>query len=103
MAYIREETLDKFTDEELLEIVKKNLDDLGIAYEERPGGFGAFLPLDPADFEPEEEYAESYTIQKRVSGRDHYQRRDSVPYVMGLILDPAGDHIWEDGPAPAAA
>lgn len=114
MTYVREETLGNFSEEELLRMFKESLDELGIAYEEIPEGSDAahegaledwsgFLGLDPSDFEPEEEYAESYTIQKRASGRDHYQRKDSVSYAMGLTIDPVGDHIWEDGPAPAAA
>lgn len=50
---IREDNLDKFTDDELLEIVKKNLGELGIAYKEGPGGWGNFLPLDPEkDMQP---------------------------------------------------
>lgn len=70
MGYVCEETLDRFTDEELLQIVKKNLDALGIDYEERPGGFGDFLPLDPTDIEYWEEHEESYTLKNRALGRN---------------------------------
>lgn len=74
MAYIRDETLDNFTDEELLEIVKRNLDKLGIPYEEGPGDWSGFLGLDPADFDTEE-YEESYTIQTRTQDRDQYRAK----------------------------
>ena len=49
MGYIREETIGNFTDEELLQMVKDGLDELSIAYEEKPGGLGNFLRLDPAE------------------------------------------------------
>lgn len=50
---IREDNLDKFTDEELIQMVKESMDELGIAYEEGPGGWGNFLPLDPEkDMQP---------------------------------------------------
>lgn len=45
--YGREDTLGNFTDEELLQIIKRNLDTLGISYKEEPGGWGSFLPLNP--------------------------------------------------------
>lgn len=88
MAYVREETLDKFTDEELLQIVKKNLDDLGIAYEEGPGGFGDFLPLNPADVEPWEGHGR-YFLQTRPMGRDQYRVKTPADYNFGLTIDAA--------------
>lgn len=86
MAYVREETLDKFTDEELLQIVKKNLDDLGIAYEEGPGGFGDFLPLDPADVEPWKENERSYMLQTCPTGRGQYRVKAPADYYFGLTI-----------------
>lgn len=71
MAYVREETIGRFTDEELLRMFKESLDELGIAYEEGPGDWSDFLYLDPADFDTEE-YEESYTIQTRSADRSRY-------------------------------
>ena len=36
---VRESTLDKFTKEELVAMVKEECDKLGIPYEDKPGGF----------------------------------------------------------------
>lgn len=36
MPYMRDESLNKFTDDELLQMVKEELDKLGISYEEGP-------------------------------------------------------------------
>lgn len=100
MAYVREETLDKFTDEELLEMVKKNLDDLGIAYEERPGGFGAFLPLDPSDFEAPDPI-EAFTIRTYAPRSPSYRSRS--PKVGDLNLTFSIDWEGENVPAPCVA
>lgn len=51
MASIREETVGNFSDEELLKMVKDNLDALGIPYEDGPGGFGDVLSITPEIFE----------------------------------------------------
>ena len=40
MQNIRTKTIGNFSDKELLEITKRCLEDLGIPYEEKPGGFG---------------------------------------------------------------
>ena len=113
MAYVREETLDRFTGEELLQIVKKNLDALGIDYEENPGGFGDFLPLDPADIKYWEEYEESYMLKNRALGRDQYQAKVPADYDFVLTIDDgmllaaamglAIEDESKDGPVLAAA
>lgn len=54
MSYIRKSVVDTLTDEELLQMVKSGLDELGIPYEEKPGGFGPDLMLDPSIFETED-------------------------------------------------
>lgn len=41
--------------EQLAELTKVELDKVGIPYEEKPGGFGDFLPLNPGIFEEEPE------------------------------------------------
>lgn len=53
MSYIRESRIDAFSTDELLAIVKKNLDALQIPYEEKPGGFGDALVLRPEDTDTE--------------------------------------------------
>ena len=40
MSYIRKPTVDTLSHEELLLLVKSGLDELGVSYEEKPGGFG---------------------------------------------------------------
>lgn len=40
MAHIREETVHSFDESTLLRMVKTSLDELGIAYENKSGGFG---------------------------------------------------------------
>lgn len=47
MPYIREETVTRFPKDELLRFVKKNLDALGIPYEEKAGGFRTGKMIDP--------------------------------------------------------
>lgn len=39
MSYNREETISKFSEEELLEMVKQELNELDIPYKNEPGGF----------------------------------------------------------------
>lgn len=83
MAYVREETLGNFTDEELIEIVKRNLDKLGIPYEEGPGDWTGFLGLDPADLDDMEEPEECHTIpvrQARPTVRGRYCAQAPVDY-----------------------
>lgn len=53
MSYVRKETVGEFNEDELLRMTKENLDALGIPYEERPGGFGAAMILDPDVFKKE--------------------------------------------------
>lgn len=72
MAYIREETVGRFTKEELLQLVKNNLDELGIPYEEKPGGFGPGRLLDPDVFQSVER-TETLTLGPRV--RDQFTYR----------------------------
>lgn len=62
---IRKSTLENFSEEELLRMVKKNLDELGIEYEEKPGGFGDGFLLDPSIFaELAEEDSISDTLEE---------------------------------------
>lgn len=51
MVNNREETVGNFSEEKLLQMVKDNLDALGIPYENGPGGFGGLLPITPEIFE----------------------------------------------------
>ncbi len=50
MSYIRKPTVDTLSHEELLLLVKAGLDELGVSYEEKPGGFGPGPMLDPSIF-----------------------------------------------------
>jgi len=56
------ETVNEFSTDELLQMVKESLDELGIPYEEAPGGFGPGKLLDPAVFDLAD-YSEMYTIK----------------------------------------
>lgn len=49
ISNIREETLDKFTKQQLIDMVKEEADKLGIAYEDKPGG--GLIMLDPSMFD----------------------------------------------------
>ena len=51
MAYIHKPTVDTLSHEELLLLVKAGLNEVGISYEEKPGGFGPAPMLDPSIFE----------------------------------------------------
>jgi len=103
MSYIRKETVGSFTEAELLQIVKKNLDELGIAYEEKPGGFGDAFLLNPNVFETID-CTESVTITTSTSYRRY---RPQAPIVCDL--DVCGSKlrfasIWdEDGQGSSAA
>lgn len=67
MSYIRKSVVDTLTDEELLQLVKSGLDELGIPYEEKPGGFGPGPMLNPSIFDAKsmtEQFAlEDYAFQ----------------------------------------
>ena len=76
MTYIREETVGSFTEAELLKMVKENLDKLGIAYEEKPGGFGGSFFLDPSIFMPLD-CTESVTVTTNTSYR-RYRPQNSI-------------------------
>lgn len=113
MAYVREETINRFTDEELIQMFRQSLDELGIAYEEGPGDWSGFLRLDPADFDAEE-CEESYTIQTSPSGRGRYRVKAPADYHVGLTFNVDSsamaaalglgiNHKPEDGPLLAAA
>lgn len=95
MAYVRDETLSNFTDEELLAIVKKNLDELGIAYEEGPGDWSGFLGLDPSDFEAPDP-VETFTIRTYAPRSPSYRSRS--PKIGDLNL--TFSIVWEGEPAP---
>ena len=76
--------------EELLAIVKKNLDELGIPYEETPGGLGDQFFLRPEEFdfldeEPFHVYERILTTNNQDVKR-HYQPQTRVRY----------DHIWNE-------
>lgn len=47
MNHVREETVESFSKENLLKMIKENLDELGVAYREEPGGFGGNFSRDP--------------------------------------------------------
>lgn len=76
MAEVRKGVTENFTEEELLRMVKENLDKLGIMYEEKPGGFGDSFFLDPGIFEPVN-CTESVKIITSVSHR-HYRPPNPV-------------------------
>lgn len=103
MAYIRDETLDKFTDEQILQMVTECMDELGIPYEEGPGDWSGCLGLDPAaDFDVAagtsgesedsgeswtyEGQTERYTLWRQPSGWDFYRTRALAGCNMGPML-----------------
>lgn len=98
MAYIRKETVGNFTKAELLQMVKENLDELGIAYEEKPGGFGGNFFLDPSTFKTVD-CTESATITASTSCR-RYRPQNLIPCDLNLSFT----SIWsEDGSVSNAA
>lgn len=98
MAYIRKETIGNFTEAELLQMVKENLDELGIAYEEKAGGFGDNFFLDSSIFEALD-WTQSATITASISRR-RYRPQDSIPCDLKMSFT----SIWsEDGSVSNAA
>ena len=93
MAYIRESRIDQMTKEDLLSLVKKNLDEVGIPYEEKPGGLGEEFLLHPEDigFADEEQIPLCYegilTVDAQGSKR-YYQPQSQLRY----------DHTWNGRP-----
>lgn len=61
MSYIRESVVDTIPHDDLLRLVKANLDALGIPYQEKPGGFGPGPILDPSIFETED-FTEQFVL-----------------------------------------
>lgn len=100
MAYIREETLGNFTDEELLQMVRESMDELGIAYEEGPGDWSGFLGLDPSDFEVPDPI-ETFTIRSYAPRSPSYRSRS--PKVGDLNLTLSIDWEGENVPVPCVA
>lgn len=98
MAYIREETLDNFTEEELLQMFKDSLDELGIAYEEGPGDWGDFLRLDPADFEAPDPI-EAFTIRTYAPRSPSYRSRS--PKIGDFKLTFSSGWGEETAPVPS--
>lgn len=78
MSTLRKKTIDNYSADSLLQMVKESLDDLGISYEEVPGGFGKGPLLDPQVFDLVD-YSE-YTIKKAPFHRSTYQPRNQVKY-----------------------
>lgn len=79
MSKVRNETVNHFSKEELLQLVKDNLDQLGIAYEDKPGGFGPGPLLDPQVFDLVD-YSE-YTIRKAPFRHSTYQPGKHVDFL----------------------
>lgn len=79
MSYIRKSVVDTLTDEELLQLVKSGLDELGIPYEEKPGGFGPGPMLDPSIFDAKN-VAEQFTLEDYASQVSHYQHQKAKDY-----------------------
>lgn len=99
MAYVRKETVGNFSEEELLQMVKDSLEELGIAYEEKPGGFGEGPFLDPGVFD-EVEYVETFTIRTCASRSPFYRPQGPITYDLELPFT----NTWEeDGQAFLAA
>jgi hypothetical protein len=78
MPKVRKENINHFSKEELLQLVKDHLDQLGIAYEGKPGGFGPGPLLDPQVFDLVD-YSE-YTIKKAPFHRSTYQPGNHVNF-----------------------
>lgn len=95
MAYIRDEALDRFTDEQLLQMVKECMDELGIAYKEGPGDWSGCLGLDPGDFEVPDP-VETFTIRTCASRSPSY--RSPSPKIGGFNL--TFSTVWEEETAP---
>lgn len=55
----RESALDKFTTEELVDMVKEECDKLGIPWEDKPGGFDYAFRLDLNQLFPEVRYEDT--------------------------------------------
>ena len=99
MAYIRKETVGSFSEAELLQMVKENLDELGIAYEEKPGGFGESFLLNPNIFESLD-CVESATITTSTYRR-RYRPQNAISYNLKLSFT---HNTWsEDGSVSNAA
>ena len=90
MAYIREETVGSFTEAELLKMVKENLEKLGIAYEEKPGGFDGNFFLDPNIFKPLD-CTESVTLITNTYHR-RYRPQNSITCDLELSFT----HTWSE-------
>lgn len=98
MVYIRKETIGNFTEAELLQMVKENLDELGIAYEEKAGGFGGNFFLDQSVFATSD-WTQSATITASTSRR-RYRPQGSIPCDLKLSFT----STWsEDGSVSNAA
>ena len=79
MSYIREETVGNFSKEYLLQLVKDNLDELGILYEEKPGGFCGDRLLNPDSFESVD-YSETFTIKTYAPHKLPYRHKSPLAY-----------------------
>lgn len=90
MANIRKETVGSFTEADLLKMVKENLDELGIAYEEKPGGFDGNFFLDPNIFDTLS-CTESVTITTNTSHR-RYRPQNSITCDLELSYT----HTWSE-------
>lgn len=73
---MRKETVNEFSTNELLQMVKESLDELDIPYEEAPGGFGPGKLLDPAVFDLVD-YSGVYTIKTYAPRSRAYRVRQS--------------------------
>lgn len=94
MPTSRKTTIENYSPDSLLQMVKESLDDLGIPYEEAPGGFGQAPLLDPQVFDLVD-YSE-YTLKKAPSRRFTYHPGSQVQYrYAALSLDLSGedDHL----------
>ena len=95
MSTLRKKTVDDYSADLLLQMVKQSLDDLGISYEEAPGGFGQTPLLDPQVFDLVD-YSE-YTIKKAPFRRFTYRPRNHVKYSYAMLSsDISGDddHLY---------
>lgn len=81
MALIREETVQNYSDSELLQMVRETLEEMGLPYEEKPGGFGFDKLMAPGDGVLNEElfigWTEMHTIETPAI--------DGIPYSSGKM------------------
>lgn len=89
MAFIREETIQNYSDSELLRLVRETLEEMGLPYEEKPGGFGLGKLTAPGGARPEEPRMDWTEVHTR-----------TAPAVPGFLYSPVNMQIDSCGMLP---